>query len=166
MQHTESKLDRATVVAGFDTQWDADEALLGLRLSGIPDSRIGYYHAAGSGKLTDELAGRHRLAASVIGGAIGAAAGALAAYPIARLWTSGFGPDLLGLMVTCAICGALFLGTAGGMAGLWTERPGATAASHGESDPFVLAVDAGDKRDEVRAVLRQHGGHDLPAHPA
>ena len=38
----------ANVVATFDSQYDADEAILELRLAGFRDNRIGYFtHCAG-----------------------------------------------------------------------------------------------------------------------
>jgi len=164
MRHHPSKLEKANVVAGFDSQDDADEAVLELRLAGMPDARIGYYYPIGSGRMEDLLARHHRLAASVIGGVLGALAGIAVALAISYLWhPNDPDPDINGLIATCAICGALFLGTAGGMMGLWTEAPGETASAGGVTDPFVLAVDAGNGRDEVRHVLHRHGGHDLPA---
>lgn len=158
-----SKLERATVVAGFDTQSDAGEALLELRLAGVPDRRIGYYHPAADGRLTDQLARRYRFAAAVIGGIAGSALGALLAVGIAWMWyAQTLGPDLNGLMVTCGIFGAFLFGTAAGAAGLGgssTDSP----PPGGTPDPFVLAVEAGDAGETVRSILRRHGGHDRPA---
>jgi hypothetical protein len=163
MRQHASKLETANVVAGFDNQWDADEAVLGLRIRGISDRRIGYYYPTVDGRMEDLLAQRHRFAASILGGVLGAALGGWVGLLLAR-WSypPHESPDLLGLVLTCAVCGALFLGTAGGMLGLWTARPGAFApAPDRATEPFVIAVDAGDARDEVWAILRDHGGHEL-----
>jgi hypothetical protein len=157
-----SKLESANVVAGFDSQDNADEALLELRLAGFPDKRIGYYYAAEEGRLMDLIAQYHRFAASFIWGIIGFVAGAGFGLLIARLWYDTLGPDLQGMEATCAILGALFLGTAGGMMGLWTASPGAYApAPKGATPPYVMAVDAGAAQKEASEILHRRGGFDI-----
>ena len=70
------------------------------------------------------------------------------------------GIDPRGAAATLAIIGALALGTVGAMTGLWTARPGAIVPGH-SPDPFLIAVDARDDADGVRAILRARGGHEL-----
>jgi hypothetical protein len=168
MRHHGSKLEHANVVAGFASQSDAEAAILGLRIGGIPDDRIGYYARTDDGRLVDLLARRHRFAGAIIGGVIGLLLGAGLGWLLDQRGTHGLnGIDPLGLTVTLAIVGALALGTAGGMAGLWTARPGAFApAPPGASDPFVIAVEAGEYAEQARALIRRHGGHELlPGEP-
>jgi hypothetical protein len=164
MRHHESKLERANVVAAFESQDNADEALLELRLAGFPDRKIGYYYPGAGNQMNDLLARYHRLAAAVIWGVAGAVIGWIVGVFLDRA-QPGVPLDPVGLGSTLAFCGALFLGTAGGMVGLWTEAPGESVRVAGEAthDPFVMAVDAGDAREEVRAILHRRGGHEV--HP-
>jgi len=67
--------------------------------------------------------------------------------------------------VTCGVFGALILGTVGGMMELPTESLG-TFTSHGPTPSFVLAVDAGDRGDRARSILRECGGYDVQASAA
>jgi hypothetical protein len=167
MRRHGSKLDNANVVAGFDSQADADEAVHALRSHGLSDSRIGYYTRGEPGQLIDLLARRHRFAGAILGGVIGLLLGAGLGWVLDQRGThDASGIDPRGLAATLAIIGALALGAAGGMAGLWTDRPGALAPGD-SADPFLIAVDAGDAQDRVRAILRQRGGHELhPREPA
>ncbi|HEV3435856.1 MAG TPA: hypothetical protein VG122_00760 [Gemmata sp.] len=159
MWHHSSKLDRANVVAAFNSQDDSDEAVLGLRMAGFRDYRIGYYCAAGKGQMMDRLAHYHRFAASVIGTIIGVGAGLLLArwsYPAMH------NLDPVGLMQASTVCGALFLGTAGGLMGMWSARTGPTAPIPQEvPESFMLAVDAGNERNEAWTIIHQHGGHEV-----
>ena len=162
MRQHASKLETANVVAGFDNQ-ETPTRLYSARIRGFSDRRIGYYYPTADGRMEDLLAQRHRFAASILGGVMGLALGAWVGLLLAR-WSypPHESPDPIGLAATCAVCGALFLGTAGGMLGLWTARPGAFApALDRATEPFVIAVDAGDAQDEVWAILRHHGGHEL-----
>ncbi len=159
----DSKLRRANVVAGFGSQEDADDALLELRNAGIPDRRIGYYHTAEGGRLVDLLANHHRFAATIVWGIVGAALGVGAVYLLDRMGAAG--PDPVGMAVTVGACGALFLGTLGEIAGLWTAAPGEDAPAPAEADaPFVMAVEAGGAAGRVAEILHRRGGHDLHPH--
>ncbi|MBN9518436.1 hypothetical protein J0H58_07940 [bacterium] len=157
----DSKLRRANVVAGFDSQEDADDALLELRNAGIPDRRIGYYYAAEGGRMVDLLANHHRFAATIVWGIVGAALGVGAVYLLDRRGAAG--PDPAGMAVTVGICVALFFGTLGEIAGLWTAAPGEDAPAPAESEaPFVMAVDARGAADRVAEILHRRSGYDLP----
>ena len=159
MQHHKNKLDCANVVAGFNSQDDSDEAVLVLRIAGFSDNRIGYYCATGKGQMTDRLAGYHRFAASVLGTIIGVGAGLL----FARWgYLAVQNPDPVGLMQASTVCGALFLGMAGGLAGMWSTRTEPWTPIQLEvPESYVLAVDAGDKQNEAWTIIHQHGGHEL-----
>ncbi|HEX4607025.1 MAG TPA: hypothetical protein VH092_02355 [Urbifossiella sp.] len=165
MRHHQSKLQRANVVAGFDSQANADEAVLELRLAGLRDRRIGYYYQAGEGRMVDLQAGHHRFSAAIIWGLVGAVAGAGAVVLLDRIGAAG--PDAIGMAVTVAVCGALFFGTAGGMIGLWTDRPGEEAPAPAEADtPYVIAVEAGTAAGRAWEILHRRGGHELVRHTA
>jgi hypothetical protein len=165
MKHCHTKLDDANVIAGFDNQWDAEEAVLGLRMSGISDDHIGYYSQDMNGKVTDLLGRSHRPLAMIIGGVLGAVLGVIYGQLVDRSWFDpGQSPNTINVMVVCAVFGCLFLGTAGGMIGLWNERPlPANLSGACRTEAIVLAVNAGDRRDEVWSIIRRHGGY-VPGH--
>ena len=165
MKNCRDKLERANVVAGFNNQDDAEEALLALRLSGFKDKRIGYFYPAGPGRMADLLARYHRFAATILWGGAGLAAGWGVGLLLERWFTQGLGPDPVGLAETCAIFGLLFFGTAGGMMGLWVVSPGTYArTSGGPTPPFLMAIDARDGRDRAWVILRRHGGFEHRPH--
>jgi len=153
-------LEQANVAAGFDNQDDADEALLRLRIAGFRDGRIGYYYPAARGRMTDLLARHHHFAGAVIGAIVGAVLGAWGALLLARWDALDWGVDPIGLATTCGVFGALFLGTVGGMIELRTGVAG-TFTPDGPTPSFVLAVDAGDRADQARSILREYGGFDV-----
>ncbi|MFO0824126.1 MAG: hypothetical protein U0792_13600 [Gemmataceae bacterium] len=165
MGERESKLKRANVVAGFDTQDEADGAVYELRATGYRDRRIGYFYPAPNGKLVDLLARHHRIAGCILWGIVGAIVGAWGGLFVAAMWyPPGESPDVAGMVEICSICGALFLGMAGGLMGLGTEWPGETVpAPMGPLPPYVMAVDAGNHQREVWDVLHRRGGYEF--HP-
>jgi hypothetical protein len=155
------KLDRANIVGGFNNQDDSEEALLGLRMAGFSDDRIGYYYPSGKDQMRDHLANDHRFAASIIGGIIGAGLGWLFAR-----WSHLVLQDIdpIGLAFACGVCGALMFGMAGGMIGIWSARTAPFAPVQiNANETFVLTVDAGVARDEARAIIELHGGPELPS---
>jgi hypothetical protein len=159
MRHQDSKLDRANVVAGFESNDDAEGAILALRIAGYKDVQIGCYSANGYGEMEDQLARYHRFAGAVVGTVIGAAAG----WVLAR-WVFVFGQDLdpFGLAVSSAVTGAFFFGMLGGYMGLWLRAPKDEAlVPNGFAEPYVITVDAGNTRDQAWSVIHQHGGHEL-----
>ena len=163
MREHPNKLERANVVAGFDNQDNADEAVYLLRGMGLKDSRIGYFYPIGNGKLSDLLVDYHRFAATVVWGTLGVFVGMALGYLWAE-WNYPVGevPDMAGLLATCGTCGALFLGTAGGWMGLWTSSPGPIADSPTTTPPpYIVAVDAGAFSERVKVIMRDHGGFAL-----
>jgi hypothetical protein len=162
MENHESKLESSNVVVGFESQDDAESALLGLRIAGFSDSRIGYYYQAGRGVMSDLLVRDHRFSAAILGGVIGGVLG----WFLTRLdvW-AGQNLDPFGLMITGTVFGALFLGMAGGMIGMWTQWNRAKAPDPaGATEPFVLSVDAGTAQGRALRILHEHGGHDISRH--
>ncbi|MDY3560923.1 hypothetical protein R5W23_002172 [Gemmata sp. JC673] len=153
---------RADVVAAFDNQGDADEALLRLRLAGFRDKQIGYTGRLHNGHTTDMLERSHTFAGAVLGSIIGAAIGVALTPLLNRVLSPLNGPhDLFGLGVTAGVCGAMLVGFFGGWIGMSMHRRGTEApATDREDGPFVMAVSAGDARPRAWEILHQHG-HDL-----
>ena len=113
----------ANVVATFDTQDEADEALLEVRLAGFRDRRVAYFARTPTGELTDLLERN----SWITGAAIGAIVGALLGVWLARIipgWESPYVSrlDAYGQMVTCATNGSMFLSCAGGKIGAGITR--------------------------------------------
>jgi hypothetical protein len=159
MWHQDTKLERANVVAAFESNDDVEEAILGLRMVGYRDAQIGYYSANGRGEMDDQLARYHRFAGSVVGSIIGAIVG----WGCAR-WALVLGQDLdqFGLAMSAAVTGAFFFGMLGGFMGLWIKPPKDEASvPNGFAEPYVITVDAGDRGEQAWSIIRQHGGHEL-----
>ena len=157
MTHHEDKLRRATVVAGFDDQSLADEALLELRAAGVPDRRIGYFCQDRGGPMVDLLTNHHRFAAAVVWGLIGGALGVGVVYGLHLLHAAG--PDPVGLATILGICGALFLGTLGGLSGVGADNE----APPSLDDPYILTVET-RAADRVWEIMHRRGGHELRPH--
>jgi len=159
------KLENANVVAVFETQDDADEAVLGLRLAGFRDNRIGYFARNLAGQVTDFAGKNCTIPGAVIGMLVGAGLGYLAGRatlmgqgtPIAPPLVPEFGNVLL----ACALWGAVALGIAGALLGYMTPR-GETVhyGDEMEAGRYVVAVSAGDRTGEAWEAIRRHGGHD------
>jgi hypothetical protein len=165
MHTSNSKLEHANVVAVFDSQDDADEALMGLRIAGFPDRQIGYFSRSMSGLVVDAV-GRTYL---VIGMVLGLATGALLGLWAGRLVEAGqatpLAPPLVPdasapLALLAIILGSAFvLGVIGASFGYcFHRRDAAHVGTEMEAGRFVMTVEAGDRKDEVWAILRSHGG--------
>lgn len=154
----------ANVVATFETQDEADEALLELRLAGFRDRRIGYFARTPTGELTDLLERNFWITGATIGAIVGALLGVWLAWVIPNL-ESPYARrlDTFGLMVTCATFGSLFLSCAGGMIGAGISRRWLPAPEElgPEAAPFVIAVNAGADRDLAIAALQHRGGYNI-----
>ncbi len=162
----DNKSPTADVIAAFDNQDDADEALLQLRLAGFRDKQIGYTGRLANGHTTDLMERDHSFAGATLGGIVGAALGVAIAPGLARLMSPPTGPsDLFYLEITCAVFGALFISFVGGWIGMSMHRRGVDAPAPAPGDgPFVLAVNSGNARDRAWSILHQHG-HDLASGP-
>jgi hypothetical protein len=162
-----SKLEHANVTGVFDTQEEAEEAVLELRNAGFPDSRIGFFARNQMGLITDYLGRGHTLAGAVIGAIAGAALGVLAAQYAMDTRATPFAPLMMagemGMLLTGALCGAILLGMTGALIG-W-GIPHADAVHYGnevDTGKFLVAVDAGDRRNLAWTAIYRHGGHDTP----
>ena len=154
----------ANVVATFETQDEADEALLELRLAGFRDRQIGYFARTPTGELTDLLERNFWITGATIGAIIGALVGVWLARIIPAL-ESPYARrlDTFGLVVTCATFGSLFLSCAGGMIGAGITRRWLPAPEElgSEAAPFVIAVNADADRDLAIAALQHRGGYNI-----
>lgn len=163
------KLEHANVVAVFEVQDDAEDAVLGLRLAGFRDARVGYFARNTVGLVEDFVWKGHTFLGAVVGVVVGALLGAWAGQYALDTNASPLGPAFIpgdrGVILTCAICGALLLGMTGALAGWGVPRGDAVHyGSEMEAGRYVVSVNAGNRTEDAWAVIRSHGGHaPLPA---
>jgi hypothetical protein len=158
------KLHRADVVAMFENQDDADEAVLQLRLAGLSDDHIGYFAQHPVRGLIDLIAHDRRFAGSVLGGVAGTALGVWTAQFV-NGWSATFDVlvDSFGLAATLGVTGALFVGFVGWWIGTGISRREVRLPDINPAiGAFIVAVSAGALRDRAWSLIRQHGGHELP----
>jgi hypothetical protein len=157
-------LHAADVVAVFDSQMGADEALLQLRMAGFDDSRIGYFVWHPNRGLTNMLDRNFAFVGAAVGGAIGIALSVGVSQLLNgwSLWARDFG-EPFGLRIACGAVLALFCGLIGWGIGLGVPRASVEApAVNPGVGPFIIAVSAGDARDRAWSLVRHAGGHELP----
>lgn len=149
---------RADLVAVFDNQDDAEEAVLRLRNAGVPGRRLGFFAHTHTGRLIDLIYPAHRIAGTVVGLAVGIALGWALGDWVGR----ATGPDPVGLAVTCALCGASIGGVAGWLIGSSLYRPGVRFADPGAaSGEYVVVAAAGPDRGRAAEAIRRAGGHEV-----
>jgi hypothetical protein len=158
------RLHRADVIAVFENQDDADEALLRLELSGFREDHIGYFVSHPTQGLCNLLCHDYSFMGALIGGTIGAVLGAVLA-PMVNQWSGdAWGVfDPLGITATMSVFGMLFVGLIGWCIGVGIPRAEVAVPT---IDPkvgsFILAVSAGEARNEAWSIIRDSGGHELP----
>ncbi len=132
------KLEHANVVGVFDTQDEAEEGVLGLRAAGFRDRQIGYLARNLTGLVTDYLGRTYLVAGTVIGVILGAVLGVGLGRVALAIGATRFGPAFMpgadGMMMTWAVCGAIFLGITGAMIG-WGVPQGDAVHSGRKSSP-------------------------------
>jgi hypothetical protein len=169
--HRSNKLDQANVVAVFDSQDEADEALMGLRIAGFPDRQIGYLSRSMSGLVVDDLGWTYLWPGTIVGTLVGAALGLWVGWMAGTGQSTPIAPPMVPeasmpiVLLACALWGALFFGLFGASIGVCFHR-GSTVHFGSELEPgrYVLTVDAGDRKDEAWAILRDYGArHPAPA---
>src|SRR5262245_60214757 len=117
MQRHRATPEAADLVSVFDTQDDADEAILRLRMFGFSDDRIGYFCRTPAGGMADASDRNHWLGGATLGAIAGVALGlGLAWLLYGRVLPAAEG-DLWGLAITCAVFGGLFGAFVGGSIG-------------------------------------------------
>ena len=168
MQGQNGGSHQADVVAVFDNQTAANEAIYHLRLAGFNDDRIACYSRPPGQGLTDWFNRDYAFVGAIAGGAVGAALGQLLA-PLVNQWSGAARnvTDPFGLLAAMTIITALVLGLIGWGLGVGCRRAAVTApAVDSAPAPFVLAVVAGADRDRVWSIIRHAGGRDPASAPA
>jgi hypothetical protein len=173
MRAPHENLHSADVVAVFDSQDAADEAILQLRLNKFPDGQIGYFMWHPTAGLTDLYDRSYAGAGVVVGSVVGAALGYGAAW-LLNQWSvvAADVSDFFGLAVTCATVAAMFGGFIGWMIGVEIHRRGIEAPNVDPAvGPYIIAVHAGDAQERAWGIIHRYGGHELPpgammAHPS
>jgi hypothetical protein len=164
MSAHEDKLYGADVVAMFENQDDADEAVLQLRLLGLSDDHIGYFAQHPVNGWMDLIDHDRGFVGSIIGGFLGTAVGVWLAQ-LLNGWSAVSDAliDPFGLSVTLGTCLALFGGFLGWWIGTGIQHRSVSAPA---IDPavgaFIVAVSAGALHDRAWSVIREHGGHEVP----
>jgi len=159
MWHQENKLKDANVIAGFESQDDAEDAVFALRMIGYQDIEIGYFFADSEGQMKDHLARYHRFPGSVVGTIVGGVIGYLYAHLV---YVGGHNLDPYGLAMTSGVTGAFFFGMLGGMMGLWLRSPREEAlVPKNFTEPYVVTVKAGTRSENAWTMIRKYGGHEL-----
>ena len=82
MSYNENRIGNTRVVGTFDTQDEADEAVLELRLAGFKDRRIGYYARTATGQITDLLERNFWIVGATVGTIVGVLLGIWTARPL------------------------------------------------------------------------------------
>lgn len=160
--------EQADVVAEFDNQTAANDAIYHLRLAGFGDDRIACYSRPPGKGLTDWFNRDYAFIGAAVGGAVGVTAGQLLA-PLVNQWSVGARgvQDPFGLLAALTIIPALACGLIGWGIGLGCRQSAVTApAVHSSNAAFVLAVVAGADRDRVWSIIRHAGGREPGAVPA
>ena len=156
---------QADVVAAFDDQTSANDAIYHLRLAGFGDDRIACYSRPPGLGLTEAFNRDFAFAGVIVGGVVGVALGELLA-PLVNQWSLATRDvdESFGLSAVMTIVLALACGAIGWSLGLRCRRPAVTApAVDSAAAPFVLAVAAGADRDRVWSIIRRTGGRDVAA---
>ena len=160
-------MQQADVVAVFDNQTAANDAIYQLRLAGFGDDRLACYSRPPGLGLTDWFNRDYAFVGAAVGGVVGVVLGQLLA-PLVNQWSNAARniSDPFGLLAAMTIIPALACGAIGWALGLRCQRPTVTAPQVDSSTaPFVLAVVAGTERDHAWSIIRDAGGRD-PATPA
>lgn len=157
------------VVAAFENPNAARQAIDELHRLGFTDRQIGVVarhteHHAPTAPAGDE--GSHAAAGAVTGVVAGAGVGGLWAIGIMAGLLPAIGPVIAGGILASLAASAATGAAAGGILGalLGVGVPEDDAKFY--EDQFhagraVVTVQAGDRADEVSAVLRQHGAYDI-----
>lgn len=160
-----------TVITAFDDRDEAQMAVDELHQAGFSKDEIGFAlrgeDVVAGGMATDaegthdaEGAARGATAGAVIGGVLGALA--FAAIP-------GVGPVMAGGMLAGlaggAAAGAATGGIYGAMSGLGaSEQEAVFYQREFECGKAIVAVNAGERREQAEKILHRHGGYECQMH--
>lgn len=161
------------VVGVFNDQSDAEQAIRELKRAGFQDDQIGVAARQVAEPFTTKIEDlRHPQGESyvaegaVTGIAAGAGLGALAGLAILAGLLPPIGPAIAGgtlaVILSSAAAGAAAVGLAGALAGLGVSHDEAEFyESEFQAGRIVVAVTAGDRNDEARAIIRRYGGYEM-----
>jgi hypothetical protein len=153
------------VVAVFETQDEADQAVLQLYGQGFTDRQIGCFAWHPLTGLMNLIDRSYAFSGSVVGGIVGAALGVGLAW-LLNIWSDQARDvrDFFGLAITAGTFLCLFGGLIGWGIGVGVHRSGVEMPAVDPTvGPFILAVHAGDQRDLAWRIVRRCGGGDVPA---
>lgn len=163
--HTHNnKLEHANVVAVFENQDDAEEAVLGLRTAGFSDSHLGYFARELTGIVTDFAFRGHTILGGLIGAAIGMILGLYFGEFALEHNASRIGPPLFpgdtGVIVSVAIVTSILMASIGAFIGWGIPRGDAFHRGVEMKDGrYVVSVAAGERNAEAMLIMQAHGGH-------
>ena len=155
------------IVGVFETKARADRAVAELKAAGFDDDDIGMIHRDREGKTVKSGAADDTYAeeGAAAGAIAGAAGGALVGAGIIAGVIPVLGPVLalgtLGTILVNAAGGAAIAGLAGALIG-WgiPEEDAEYYESEVKAGRFLVTVNAHDREDEARSILRGQGGFD------
>jgi hypothetical protein len=161
------------VIGVFSDPQDAQQAILELQRAGFSNEQIGVAARHAWEPLTTEVRdlrhdqkGDYVTEGALTGVAAGAGLGALAGLAMLSGVLPPLGPVLAGgtltVVLSSAAAGAAAMGIAGALAGLGVEREEAEFyESEFHQGRVVVAVTAGERFHEARAILRRFGAYDM-----
>ena len=155
------------IVGVFETKARADRAVSDLQAAGFDEDDIGMIHRDREGKTVKSGAADDTYAeeGAAAGAIAGAAGGALVGVGIIAGVIPVLGPVLalgtLGTILLNAAGGAAIAGLAGALIG-WgiPEEDAEYYESEVKAGRFLVTVNANDREDEARSILRGLGGYD------
>lgn len=166
MSADQNQANSADVVAVFDSQLDADQAVLQLYIQGFTDKQIGCFTWNPFSGLTNLIDRSYAFSGSVIGGIVGAALGVGLAF-VLNIWSDHFRnlQDFLGLGLTAATFLCLFGGLIGWGIGVGIYHAGVEMPAVDPTvGPFILAVHTeAENRELASTIIHRCGGTDVPA---
>lgn len=145
----------------FPTREQAEQAVRQLIASGFERHSIGIVmrDRAQASALAHEQ-GLHSTAGAVTGSVVGGGAGTILAAT-GTLVVPGVGPFIAGGILATALAGGAIGWLAGGLVGLGIPHERADYYQRLVEDGWtLLTVDAGDRMDEARDIMRQNGARE------
>jgi len=156
-----------TAFGVFETRARAEQAIADLKAAGFEDDQIGMIYRDPEGKEVRTGAADETYAeeGAVTGAALGAGAGALVGAAVATGMITPIGPVLaigtLGTILLNAAGGAAIAGVAGALIG-WgiPEEDASFYEEEIKAGRYLVLVEAKDREEEARSILRRRGGVD------
>jgi hypothetical protein len=152
----------STLISVFSDNTQANEAMVELKQAGFTEEQIGF-----ATRETEVVvnAGEDAVKGAVAGGIVGGIVGAAGAFLIPGMGTVIAG-GLLANVLGAALAGASTAGLAGGFIGAIhvigiSDEEASFYSDELQSGRTIVTVQSADRTDEVREILRRHGGYDI-----